>query len=765
MTKRHRALHDRAPALRRLPLAALALALSACGAEPAAKQDGAPDPGSVAQCVSTRQLFAEQVWPKVMAKKCINCHAPGGLAAERHAGLKLYPTSYPGFLEQNLVSLRELSKTEYEGQSLLLRKPMGELDHGGGVQFGADSDDYRLMADLVSRLQGDNGCEVAVATPPVQGVEAASALQLFRKASLLLAGRLPRPDESQQLRTTGETALPGMLDALMREPGFHEWLLVTFNDELLTDRYLGDSTNTLRREDFPNVAVYLADTVPELDKRKYRRSVAREPLELIAYVVENDRPFTEILTADYTLLNAYSAQIYNDTSLQFDDPTDETDYKPGKIHAVRDGVRLAFPHAGILSSPMFLNRFPTSPTNRNRHRAKVILEKFLATDILKVADRPIDPTQAVALANPTREDPACSVCHSMLDPLAGAFMKFSDNDPEQLVPNREWYKEMFLPGFGQEVMQVAEYPRSLPWVAQRIAADPRFPLAVVNNAYRALTNQEPLAYPADGEAGALAAWQAQDATFRAIAGKLVAANFNYKVVIRELLLSPYLRASNISVAGLQAHAGELAAYGSLRLSSPESLSQKLFTTLGFHWVRYDRQPALTSTYDILYGGIDSDAVTERLVEPNGVMSAVMSRMAIEAACQATAWDFLKPADQRLLFPQVEPSDTPASAAARIRANIRHLHAHLLGEELPEGSPELERTYRLFDETWQQGTALLATPGGASKALPNACRGRWNRLTGEELPEGQRLEEDKDYTLRSWMAVVTYLLSDFRFLYE
>ena len=32
-------------------------------------------------------------------------------------------------------------------------------------------------------------------------------------------------------------------------------------------------------------------------------AVAREALELIAHVVREDRPFTEILTADYTLVN------------------------------------------------------------------------------------------------------------------------------------------------------------------------------------------------------------------------------------------------------------------------------------------------------------------------------------------------------------------------------------------------------------------------------------------------------------------------------
>ena len=42
--------------------------------------------------------------------------------------------------------------------------------------------------------------------------------------------------------------------------------------------------------------------------------VAREPLELIAYVVMNDRPYTEVLTADYTMVNAFSDLAYRSRS-------------------------------------------------------------------------------------------------------------------------------------------------------------------------------------------------------------------------------------------------------------------------------------------------------------------------------------------------------------------------------------------------------------------------------------------------------------------
>ena len=41
----------------------------------------------------------------------------------------------------------------------------------------------------------------------------------------------------------------------------------------------------------------------------------------------------------------------------------------------------------------------------------------------------------------------------------------------------------------------------------------------------------------------------------------------------------------------------------------------------------------------------------------------------------------------------------------------------------------------------------------------------NPLTGVDLADGEKLEKDENYAIRAWSAVVTYLLSDYKFLYE
>jgi len=45
-----------------------------------------------------------------------------------------------------------------------------------------------------------------------------------------------------------------------------------------------------------------------------------------------------------------------------------------------------------------------------------------------------------------------------------------------------------------------------------------------------------------------------------------------------------------------------------------------------------------------------------------------------------------------------------------------------------------------------------------------CRAVTN-IEGVELPEEQQIRRDDNYNIRAWMAVVTYLLADYKFLYE
>ncbi len=674
-------------------------------------------------------------------------------------------------MDANLAELERLAKTSFDGQSVLLRKPVGELDHGGGAVIAADSAEYQILQDLVDRVSEGDSCSDSTEVAHFADVELLSPRLTWRKITLNLAGRLPWAAEYDQVDAEGEAALPTLLATLMTEQAFYDRLVEMFNDQWLTDAYLRNSNGVLNGEDFPALQTYY-EGMDDTQRQAAVRSLAREPLQLIAYIVRNDRPFTEIVTADYTVLNSYTAPIYNNTEVGFTGyEYNETDYQPGKIYISRTDTGLVpMPHAGILTSPIFLNRYPTSRTNLNRHRASTVLRELLATDILKVADRPIDPTLAVNLANPTREEASCKMCHVTIDPIAGAFQKFDDNDYERYRPDRVWPTEMFLPGFGDESMQVSDYPNALQWLGQRIAADERFPLAVVRNMYERIIGQAPIDFPEDPAGGAYVAWAAQDQTIRAIAHEFVGANHNLKTVITGIVASPYFRAVQSTSASANRLA-QLAELGTGRLLTPEQLDRKLKATMSYEW-RDGNGLMLSNTLNILYGGIDSQSVTERLETPNGLMSSVMWRMANEVSCAAVPMDFAKAPEERGLFkdvttatvPETPLGDVDEAGKAAIVQNIRFLYSRLFGEAPAEDSAEFQRAYDIYVSTWKVGRNELAFEEG-DRYLPWECRYRRAPGAAEDLPEEQRLELDDTYAIRSWMAVTTYLLSDYRFLYD
>ncbi|MEZ4453713.1 MAG: DUF1588 domain-containing protein [Nannocystaceae bacterium] len=731
--------------------------------------------GEPGDCYSTLQFFADNVWAPTMSKTCIQCHDPTGIAAEKNAKFLLLPPVYPGFMEANLENIKSIAGYSFDDVPLILAKPLFLVEHEGGKLFNEGDDIYVAIEELLAQLDSPIECPVDTSGANFPDVELLTPVQTLRKATLHLAGRLPTADEISAVEEGGLAAVDDALAALMVEDAFYDRLTEIFNDVFLTDKYAnGSATNAvalLNNNDFPerNPFINNDNMLATADRVRINQAVAREPLDLMTYIVRNDRPFTEILTANYTVFNPDSAFIYGVKNIQFDDPNNKKELKEGVITVTRKGAEKAYPHAGILTSPMWLNRFPTTPTNINRHRSRMVFLKFLATDVLALASQAIDPDAGSTVFNPTRNNPDCSKCHKLIDPLAGAFQMFDKNDQEFLLDPPVWYPEVFNPGYLNEQIPPDQFSTGVQWLAERVASDPRFPLATVYTMYNALTGQHALTYPTDPEADfydqRLKAWQTQDVILRSIADKFVADQYNLKTAIREIIKSPYYRARSMPKAPTPERAAELGALGTGRLSTPELLARKIGAVTGYPWVRSDKLDYLTTDYKILYGGHDSNEITERLTAANAVMASVAARMANEHACTITAFDFTRPAEERTLFPLVELGDSPDSgASAEIKANIQYLHRQILGEELDIDDPELSRTFQLFYDTYTAGNAALADMS-ESATLISQCRATKDLKTGEALVAEEQITKDEAYVVRSWMAVIAYLLSDYNFIYE
>ena len=408
---------------------------------------------------SAEEVFRQHISGPVVQAKCVNCHVATG--ASGHTRLVFAPASdTPDHAAQNLAVFEDFlaAVADEGGGSYVLNKIQG-VGHGGGVQVPPGSTEFAGMQRFLSLL----GEQIAPPTPVTVAtlfdtVIMASPRRTLRRAALIFAGRIPTSEEYAAVEAGDESVLRATIRGLMEGPQFHEFLIRASNDRLLTDRENGGNIVTHLFVDFSmknyrlrKAWITTGDRRAERDYYNWLGGVHygtyRAPLELIAFVAENDLPYTEILTADYIMANPWAAEAYGATT-RFDDPADPFEFKPSRIVSYyRQGEEFKYesdpvvgapriidpgplvthyPHAGVLNTTAFLQRYPSTATNRNRARARWTYYHFLGLDVEKSASRTTDPAALADTNNPTMHNPACTVCHVVLDPLAGAFQNYGD---------------------------------------------------------------------------------------------------------------------------------------------------------------------------------------------------------------------------------------------------------------------------------------------------------------------------------------------------
>ena len=562
----------------------------------------------------------------------------------------------------------------------------------------------------------------------------------LRRAALIFGGRIPTRAELQAVNSGGPADLRAAIRDLMTGSGFHQFLIRASNDRLLTDRELGNSVPPNSRfVDFANLnwtkvmaAIEKGYSSQHEDPEywQWHSSVqygfGRAPLELIAHVVENDLPYTEVLTADYIMANPMASEAYG-ASTRFDDGEDLLEFRPSEIVSYyrddeskvvsdfKDGiVRVLdpgnlwtdYPHAGILNTTVFLLRYPTTPTNRNRARSRWTYYHFLGLDIEKSAARTTDPDALADTDNPTLKNPACTVCHRVMDPVAGAFQNYGEEGeyrdewggqdsldgfykyPEDgsytpYQPGDTWYRDMREPGFNGWMAPDAD--NSVQWLAEQIVADDRFAEGTVKFWWPAIMGVEVARPPedrndSDFEAMLLTS-NAQSAEVERLAaafqtGIAGGAPYNLKDLLVEIALSPWFRAEAVTDDD-PVRSAALRITGVERRLTPEELAWKTQAITGYGWGRANTSPGdlltqgdsggyisqLTNSrlYRLLYGGIDSDGITERADDMTALMAAVAQSHAVEVSCPIVQREFLLwPDAKRRLFGGIDKSVSPVS---------------------------------------------------------------------------------------------------------
>jgi len=745
-----------------------------------------PDDSSV--CLNDLEFFFQKIWTPILTD-CIACHNPAGIAS--NTDHVLLPETQNGYLEYNfgvLKNLFDLGKGD-----LLLTKPQG-IDHAGGQRLGITptSIHYAHLAELLERFVTPVS-DCGIDGDFWEGVSFLSNAEILTRAAMIFAGRRPTASEMSAVMTGDESKLRKTIRGLMTGDSFDDFLRESANDHFLTDKYLNYSSSAFAalKGDYQYPKLYdrinLVQAVQGEEAgheawEKTNRALAREPLELIVHIVRREHPYTEVVTADYLMVNPWSASVY-DTNGSLSSDYDENTWQEGH----NKGYRLPnYPHAGVLTSPMFLNRFQSTATNRNRARARWTYRFFLGVDIESLAPRTIDPAELDPADNPTMNNPNCAVCHSVMDPVAGTFQNFGDDglylefdtdslprsykETELYHSGDRWYRDMRAPGLADEIMPSLFKDRSLEWLGQQLAIDPRFARGTVEFWYEGIFGHDPVARPTDPSmpdySAQLAAYVAQDEIFTDIAEKFrrgtagTGANgrYNLKDLFVELAMSPLFTASGASDATGR-RAIELGAIGGVRLLTPEQLQRKFVSTTGVSWARpwAPDEPDLLTRYRLFYGGIDSVGITRRAEELNALMSPVPQRMAYEMACPLAVREFSTRARDRRLFPFVEPDDLPDDGVgeANIRHNIAWLHQWLLGEFVTDDDPAVDRTFALFNEI--RDLRISKNESTSLRSSDSHCE--------LDFESGNYVEQDPDQTIRAWIAVLVYLLDDARFIYE
>ncbi|HVR84323.1 MAG TPA: hypothetical protein VMU54_08435 [Planctomycetota bacterium] len=732
---------------------------------------------------SADSFFEDEVWAKVGERTCLNCHSAGGDAEE--SKFLLRDASFDtGLLRANRAAFEKMAAKKLDGRSRLLVKVSGGQNHGGGVTLKPDSTGYRILESFVRRLEGSRSegrSKDYLPRPFFDGVRMASPERLLRRVTLSLAARLPTDPEQALVAEKGAGALDAILDSILKEPAFYDRLKEGFNDIFLTLGYDGNADDALSYDHFEKTRhwaeKFSLDHIPEKERQKaryklwddYRKALKHEPLELIKYIVLNERPFTEIVTADYIMMTPYTSRgygIFETLKEQFKNVDDPFEYVPAKLPALkgRDGktqktAEGTYPSAGILTMFQYLRRYPTTVTNRNRARARMYYRHFLGIDVMALAPR-VSDAAAVAkkFSNPTMQAPDCVVCHKTVDPVAGLFQDYF-NEEGHFGPRKEgWFTDMFGPGLEGRPLPPEEKWRSLQWLGAETAKDPRFAVAMVEHVYYILLGRKVLQPPLDIDDPQFTpkrrAYLIQRREIQDIARKFTQSRFNLKAVFKALIASPFYRVDGLAEAATHpARRAELDDIGIVRMLTPEQIERKVFAVFGDKWGRLESEE-----YRILYGGIDSKAVTERMSDPSGAMGAIQRIMSNDVACRNVMRDFSRPAAERRLFPDIEPDVVPGSPEAerKIRQAIVHLHSYVLGQDRAPDHPDIERTFQLFAGILEDAHEKK----GVGKEESYFCGARKD----PNSDKGQR-REDPTYAVRAWRAVVTYLLRQDDFLYE
>jgi len=577
-----------------------------------------------------------------------------------------------------------------------------EAGTGGSMGTGADEMSTGADTDEGSADESSGG-DTGEPDAPVE-VEFLGPIEHLVRVSMALRGIRPSPSELEAIEADPD-ALPGIVDDYLDSPQFGATVMSLHNEALLVE---------------PDYAYYPAGfpSVGALQGRDFyevNRDIMQAPLRLVEHVVMTDRPYTEVVTADYTLANDTVATVWG-IPYEGDGGWEVTAWSDGRDNA------------GVLSDSWMWQRHRSTDANANRGRANLVASAFLCADFTSTdvdVDVSVDLSDPAAVADAVLENPSCATCHAQLDPLASYFRGFFPiyvpeeqalEDPPYPM-ELPWYQELFPELLGVPMLPAAYYGEAgdgLAFLGERIAQDPRFSSCAVRRFWAYLNQTSLQAVP-----------NAVVETFEPD----FAADLDAKALVKAIVLGDDFRTAAVLPADPDAPSeAELALAGRVGMlkARPQALGRLVEDLTGFRWVAdfssiiddetgeplgLGRVPLLSDSflgYRVLGGGIDSMFVTQPAATYNGPSLLVLQNLAREAAHDEV--ERALEGEAQLL--SVAPDTTDEDA---VRDELVALHRRLYAVSLDADAAPIDEAWRLFDDA----LAASADPARAWKTTLTA----------------------------------------------
>ena len=494
------------------------------------------------------------------------------------------------------------------------------------------------------------------------------------RISMALRGTRPSVADLDAVRQD-PGLIEGFVDAYMEGPGFRETIRDLHNDALLTN--VGGQ--------FPALAP-LQDVQPFA----ISDSVMGTTLRLVEHIVAEDRPYSEIVTADTWVVDDIAAAVYGIDN-------GGTGWREVPIPGGR-------PAAGILSDNAFFLRHESANSNFHRGRANAVSSALLCLDYEDnniELDEGIDLTDADAVANALTTNPACLACHDTLDPLASHFFAIVGNPmsnqiteypiPDLYIPQREddWMDSTGrAPGFyGEESSDIGT-------LGALISTDPRFTACAARRFY---------AYFLRTDLG-----DVSGDTIDTLDAVFIDSDLQAKALIRAIMLSDDFR---IAAANSEDSADEVQGYLRAR---PFQLARTIEDLTGFRW-ELDVQLLQPETsagvldlvrsssvgFQVLGGSGDSSTVLGSIDTTNATTSLFLRQLAAEASSFVVEQDALAQEPKLLSAGLVTEEEA-------VRAQLVVLFDRIHGEAVEPDSEDVDDAVALFD-------AALAASGDPARA--------------------------------------------------